>query len=178
MKHLVVILIAVVTLIGVGACASTPASPPPADGAAEASTGAASSPAAATAPAAPAKADSGAKKSLYERLGGKPAIEAVIDEFLKNVATDNRIAHRFALSNLKDLRNKLVDQVCGATGGPCKYAGVDMKTAHRGMRIKSGEFDALVEDLVKALDTFKVPATEKGELLGALGGMKPDIVEE
>jgi hemoglobin len=51
-----------------------------------------------------------------------------------------------------------------------------MKTVHKGMRIRDNEFDALVEDLVKSLDKFKVPAKEKNELLGILGPMKPDIV--
>jgi hemoglobin len=44
------------------------------------------------------------------------------------------------------------------------------------MKITDAEFTALVEDLVKSLDKFKVPAREKNELLGALGGMKPQIV--
>jgi hemoglobin len=52
-----------------------------------------------------------------------------------------------------------------------------MKTTHAGMRITNGDFNALVEDLVAALDKFKVPAKEKGELLGLLGPMKKDIVE-
>jgi hemoglobin len=160
----------VVTLI-VFACARC-ASTPPSTSSSTASPPAESSAGAATSPATPGD------KSLYERLGGKAAIEAVIDELLKNVANDARIAHRFALTDLKDLRNKLVDLVCGATGGPCKYAGGDMKSVHRGQRIKSADFDALVEDLIKALDTFKVPDREKGELLGALAAMKPDIVEE
>jgi truncated hemoglobin YjbI len=64
-----------------------------------------------------------------------------------------------------------------ATGGPCQYSGLDMKKSHRRMGVTTGEFNALVEDLVKALDKFKVPDKEKNELLGALGGMKADIVE-
>ena len=51
-----------------------------------------------------------------------------------------------------------------------------MTDAHRGMNITDGEFTALVDDLVRSLDKFKVPAQEKGELLTALGGMKPQIV--
>ena len=51
-----------------------------------------------------------------------------------------------------------------------------MRDAHTGMKITDAEFNALVEDLVKSLDKFKVPAKEKSELLGALGGMKGDIV--
>jgi len=64
-----------------------------------------------------------------------------------------------------------------ATGGPCQYKGRDMKTTHVGMNISNADFEALVEDLVKALDTFHVPAREKVELLRLLSPMKKDIVE-
>ena len=114
--------------------------------------------------------------SLYDRLGGKPAIAAVVDDFIGNVAGDSRINGRFANANIPRLKQMLVDQICAASGGPCTYAGRDMVSAHRGMHITDGEFGALVGDLVKSLDKFKVPEKEKGELLGALGGMKPQIV--
>lgn len=117
-----------------------------------------------------------AKKSLYERLGGLPAIKAVVKDFLGNVGSDKRINARFAKSDLGKLEKHLVDQVCAATGGPCKYTGRSMAESHKGMKITEAEFTALVEDLVAALDKHKVPAAEKGELLGALGGMKGDIV--
>jgi hemoglobin len=116
------------------------------------------------------------KTSLYDRLGGKPAITAVVDDFIGNVAADSRINRRFADANIPQLKTMLVDQICQATGGPCVYKGRDMKAAHRGMHITEAEFGALVEDLVKSLDKFKVGAQEKSELLSALGGMKPDIV--
>ena len=115
--------------------------------------------------------------SLYDRLGGKPAIEAVVDQFIQNVAADQRINGFFANADIEDLSAKLVDQICQASGGPCAYGGLDMKTAHRGMGVRDEHFNALVEDLVAALDTFNVPEREKKELLGALGPMKGDIVE-
>jgi hemoglobin len=117
-----------------------------------------------------------AQASLYDRLGGKPAITAVVDDFVGNVAGDSRINRRFAGTNIPRLKTMLVDQICEASGGPCKYTGRSMRDVHTGMNISDAEFGALVEDLVKSLDKFKVPATEKGELLGALGGMKGDIV--
>jgi hemoglobin len=126
-----------------------------------------------------ASMDSGggmAKKSLYDRLGGKPAITAVVDDFIGNVAGDNRINRRFANANIPRLKTMLVDQICETSGGPCKYTGATMLDAHRGMNVTDAEFTALVEDLVKSLDKFKVPAQEKNELLTALGGMKPQIV--
>lgn len=121
------------------------------------------------------------KKSLYSRLGGKNSITAVVDEFVNNCATDTRINKFFAETakdkkRLAKFKTNLVNQICQASGGPCKYAGKDMKTAHKGMGITDADFGALVEDLVKALDKFKVGATEKNELLGALGPMKGDIV--
>jgi hemoglobin len=124
----------------------------------------------------PAPVAEGEKKSLYERLGGLEAITAVIDEFLVNVLADERINARFANADKPRLRQMLIDQLCEATGGPCKYAGKNMVESHAGMNITEDEFNALVEDLVKALDKFKVPEAEKNELLGALGGMKGDIV--
>lgn len=139
---------------------------------------------------APAHAQSGsmmsksaAPKSLYARLGGKTAIKAVIDEFVNIVAADTRINKFFADTagnpkRLASFKQKLVDQVCQASGGPCKYKGKDMKSAHAGMGVSEADFNALVEDLVKALDKFKVGETEKNELLGALGPMKSDIVEK
>jgi hemoglobin len=116
-------------------------------------------------------------KSLYDRLGGKTAISAVVDQFVANVAADTRINGRFATTDIPKLKGHLVDQVCMATGGPCRYTGRDMKTTHAGMKISNADFGALVEDLTNALDTSKVSASEKGELLGLLAPMKKEIVE-
>jgi hemoglobin len=122
--------------------------------------------------------DGNGEKSLYDRLGGKPVITAVVDDFIGNVAGDTRINQRFATADIPRLKTMLVNQICEASGGPCKYTGASMKDAHRGMKITDAEFNALVEDLVKSLDKFKVPAQEKGELLAALGSMKSDIVNQ
>jgi len=134
---------------------------------------------------APLLGQSGATKepSLYMRLGEKKAITAVVDEFVARVAADKRINSFFAQTaadpaRLKAFKGKLVDQICMASGGPCKYTGKDMKSAHSGMGVSGADFDALVEDLVAALDKFKVAAHEKDQLVGALGPMKTDIVEK
>ena len=125
----------------------------------------------------PSAAGATATRTLYDRLGGKPAITAVIDQFVANVAADRRINGRFASTDIPRLKGHLIDQVCSATGGPCLYTGRDMKRTHSGMQINTAEFEALVQDLVAALDTFHVAAREKQELLGLLGPMKKDIVE-
>jgi hemoglobin len=123
------------------------------------------------------------EKSLYDRLGGKKAITAVVEEFVGRVAADHRINAFFATTaadpqRLMAFKGKLVDQICQASGGPCTYTGKDMKTAHMGMGVSGADFNALVDDLVGALDKFKVPQLEKDQLLGALGPMKGEIVEK
>jgi len=124
-----------------------------------------------------------AKDALYKSLGEKKAIVAVVDEFVGNVAADKRINAFFAKTaadpkKLAAFKTKLVDQICEAAGGPCKYKGKNMKDAHKGMGISSADFGALVEDLVKALDKFNVKPGDKQALLGVLGPMKSDIVEK
>lgn len=119
--------------------------------------------------------------SLYERLGGVNAISAVVDKFLSNVVGDNRINGFFSAtvanpSRTQLLRNNLIDQIGEASGGPLKYKGKDMTTAHTGMNITDAQFNALVEDLVASLNYYKVPSTEQNDLLTILGGLKPQIV--
>lgn len=118
------------------------------------------------------------KKSLFERLGGKPAVEAVIDDFLGRVSQDTTINAGFAVSHVPRVRQRLIELVTVGTGGPGTYSGRDMVAAHAGQGVTNAQFDALVGHLVATLDKFKVPAAEKGELLGILGPMRGAIVEE
>jgi hemoglobin len=154
-----------------GCASSTPEHEPPPP-TTTATSSASSRPAAAS--AAPA---AGQGKSLFDRLGGLPAVEAVVADFAGNVIADEKINVTFAVTDLDLFKKHLVEFVCAATGGPCKYAGLSMKAAHENMGVTGAQFDALVGDLVKTLDKFHVPEREKGELLGALAPLKKDIVE-
>ena len=116
--------------------------------------------------------------SLYDSLGGKDAIVAVVDDFSSRCAADGRINQKFARTDITRLRKMLVDQVCEATGGPCRYTGRDMKEAHLDMGVTAGEFTALVGNLIATLSQFKVPQAEQDELISALAPMQGDIVED
>lgn len=133
------------------------------------------------APAADSPPAPAAASTLYERLGGRDAIVAVVDSFVARVASDSRINGFFTATagdpaRLAAFKSKLVDQICQASGGPCTYAGKDMKSAHAGMKVTNAHFDALVEDLVATLTAFNVAQTDQDALLGVLGPMRPDIV--
>jgi hemoglobin len=120
------------------------------------------------------------EKSLYDRLGGYNAIAAVVDEFIKRLATDPQEGRFFvghSTDSQKRIRQHVVDQLCMATGGPCVYTGRDMKTAHAGLKITEADWDISVKHLSATLEQFKVPEKEKGEVLGAISSFKKDIVE-
>ena len=117
--------------------------------------------------------------TLYKRLGGREGIALVVGDFVTNMAGDSRVNARFKDMKgpeAEKLKSNLADQICDATGGPCSYLGRDMKTTHKGMKITDSEWNATVENLVKALDKNKVDPKDKTELLGLLGPMKADIV--
>ena len=118
------------------------------------------------------------EKSLYQRLGGEKAITAVVDDFTARVAADKRINMFFAKTDIPHFKGCLVNQLCEATGGPCKYTCRSMKDTHAGMGVTTADFNALVEDLVATLNKFKVGKTEQDELLAILGPMQKDIVEK
>jgi hemoglobin len=116
-------------------------------------------------------------QSLYDRLGGQPAIIAVVDDAIGNASADPRINQRFNAAGIPRLKKNLADLICLRTGGPCKYTGQSMADAHEGMHITDAEFDALAEDIGKSLNKFKVPAREQGELMAALGQMRNAVVD-
>jgi hemoglobin len=123
-------------------------------------------------------------QTLYTRLGGSAAIDTVVAVFIWNVAADNEINFFFAPvladssgTRYRLLRQNLVQQICMVTGGPCLYMGRDMRTAHGGMSITINQFNALVNDLVAAMNTLAVPQTEQNDLLAILGPLCHDIVD-
>ncbi|HEV7644873.1 MAG TPA: group 1 truncated hemoglobin [Pyrinomonadaceae bacterium] len=121
------------------------------------------------------------QKSLYERLGGYDAIAAVSDDFIGRLGK-SKLLGRFVVGLSEDSKKKLrqhfVDFICNATGGPCLYIGRDMKTTHAGLGIDEKDWEEGVKLLGETLDHFKVPAKEKGELVGAVAALKKDIVEK
>ena len=117
--------------------------------------------------------------ALYDRLGGVDAIRAVVKDFVEEqVANDPRINARFANADIPKLEEHLTNQICEATGGPCKYTGRSMKESHAGMGITEAEWSALVEDLQRSLAKFQGPQAEQDELIALLATMHDDIVEK
>jgi hemoglobin len=115
-------------------------------------------------------------RSLFDRLGGLPAITAVVDDFVNTTGADTRINMFFVNTDVPKLKQAMVDQICEATGGPCKYTGKSMEESHRNMKVTAKDFEVFMEDLEVTLERFRVPAREKGEVLAAFRTMQKDVV--
>ena len=116
-------------------------------------------------------------KSLYDRLGGGDAISALTESWVARVGGDDRANGKFVRTDIERLKKEVVDQLCGATGGPCTYTGRSMLETHAGMLVTAGEFDVVMRHLGAALDELNVPQTEQDELVDLLRPMRDDIVE-
>jgi len=113
---------------------------------------------------------------LYDQLGGKENIRTVTDDFVARVKADPRIGDQFQNTDASRLASQLTDQVCEATGGPCKYVGLDMKAAHAGMTITKAHFNALVEVLVASMNAKGVPFDLQTDILALLAPMHRDVI--
>lgn len=123
----------------------------------------------------------GPTTSLYKRLGGYDALAAVSDDFLGRLASDKQLGRFFqgvSKAHVQSIRQHIVDFLCMATGGPCIYVGRDMKSTHTGLGITGADWDRMVVLLVQTFDKFGVPERERKDVLGALGGLKGDIVDK
>jgi hemoglobin len=130
--------------------------------------------------AAAQSSDEGA--SLYERLGGLPAISLIIDEFVDAFIADPLIMANPAVRERKTaeaapyIKFQVTALLCEAAGGPCSYTGLDLRTAHDGLNVTAGEWDRMVEIFAGTLERHRVPEQEQGEVFAILGPTREDIV--
>ena len=116
------------------------------------------------------------EKTLYERLGGATGIAAITEDIWSNHISNPLVKNRYVKSDPENVK-RLVREMFGAgTGGPETYTGQDMLTAHTGMNINDQEFNAVIDDVLKALKSNNIGEQENNEVLAILWSMKGDIV--
>lgn len=114
----------------------------------------------------------------YQELGGKAGVEKIVDNFINEISFDQNIVKFFEGTDINRLREKLIEQFCHESGGPCEYTGDSMKDVHAGMDITKGEFNRVVELLQAAMDDAGTPQTAQNRLIRSLAPMRPDIIHQ
>ncbi|MDE1168023.1 MAG: group 1 truncated hemoglobin [Pseudomonas sp.] len=116
--------------------------------------------------------------SLYQALGQRAGIQKIVEGMLLNIARDPRIVEHFRKIDIARLRDKLVEQFCVEAGGPCVYTGDSMAESHKGQHLTRSDFNALVEDLIKAMEAQNVPVPAQNRLLARLAPMRGEVIEK
>lgn len=117
-----------------------------------------------------------AEDTLYQDMGGVDVIKKIANDTADNVLADPRTKATFDNTNMDRFRILLGEQFCTVAGGPCQYTGRDMHDAHKGLHLTNMDFNAVVEDLQKAMDKNGVSFATQNRFLARLAPMQHDVV--
>ena len=117
--------------------------------------------------------------TLYEKIGGKAAVDASVDLFYKKVISDERISHFFEGIDMKDQRRKQILFFTYAFGGPIKYSGQNMRDAHAKLvekGLNDDHFNAVMENLGQTLQELGVPGDLIQEAAAIAESTRKDVL--
>ena len=113
--------------------------------------------------------------SLYDAIGGEPALVAVVNDFYDRVVGDPELAGFFAGISMNKLKGRQVEFFAAALGGPHSYSGAPMRLAHQGRGIRQEHFDLVAGHLVAALHAASVPEEIISQIVGLVAPLAKDI---
>jgi len=119
------------------------------------------------------------EKSLYEKLGGAPAVEAAVDIFYRKVLMDDRISEFFEGVDMDRQASKQKAFLTMAFGGPHNYTGADMRRGHAHLvarGLNDSHFDAVVENLAQTLRELGVTDDLIGQVAAIAESTRNDVL--
>lgn len=114
--------------------------------------------------------------TLYERLGGEEKVRKIVRDVLQKNFDNPIIGHHFKHVDMEKLNQLVFDFFSMGTGGPHKYTGRDMSTAHANLGITNDDFERANIDTILALQENGVGQAEITEIIGILDSMKGDVI--
>lgn len=100
-------------------------------------------------------------ESAFLAIGGASAVTAVVDEFYHRLLDDPATAPFFqqmlATGRLPALKRHQVLMLVKVLGGPDRYAGRDLGSAHADLRITEDVYQRVSLHLLTVMHDFKVP---------------------
>ena len=114
--------------------------------------------------------------TLYDKLGGKVAVENVVNELFKRVLADRELNPSFADTDMARTKRHLTDFLAQASGGPKPYTGRTMTKAHEDLGITEQHFNLFVGHLVGAMKWAGVAKEDIDQLTAKVTPLKRDVV--
>ncbi|WP_342340265.1 group I truncated hemoglobin [Brumicola pallidula] len=115
-------------------------------------------------------------QSLYQALGGKSKIEEIVDNYINEIAFDERTYAFFKDSNMQRVKEKLSEQLCVMAQGPCTYSGDSMEQVHSGMNITEADFNHGVDLFINAMNKADIPYMLQNRLLKAVAKTRDQMI--
>lgn len=114
--------------------------------------------------------------SLYEQLGGKQKLELIANNFVNEIAFNEEIYSYFEETNIERFTEKLVEQLCVMSNGPCTYTGDSMEQVHGGMQITENHFNLTVDLFIAAMDKAEIPHRLQNQLLKEMAKTRDEML--
>jgi hemoglobin len=116
--------------------------------------------------------------SDFERIGGAPAVAAVVEELYKRVTVDPLVGHYFDSVDLPRLKRHMVLMLTSVLGGPEEYEGRTLEEAHQPLHISDEDYARVGEHLMAILAEAGAPEDVQGDVAGVLGAVRPQVVSK
>lgn len=113
---------------------------------------------------------------LYRELGGQEGVRALAVEYVRRLKVDPHLHTFFEKVDLVNFGDRLTEQICVVSGGPCEYQGARMKNVHADYEIRMSDFNAVVTLLQQTMEAQHIPFATQNQLLARLAPMHRDIV--
>jgi hemoglobin len=117
--------------------------------------------------------------TLYEELGGAPAMDAAVDLFYRKVLADDRISRFFDDVDMDRQAAKQKAFLTMVTGGPANYTGQDMRVGHKHLverGLDDSHVDAVIENLGETLRELGVGEGQIGQVAALANSVRDDVL--
>jgi hemoglobin len=115
------------------------------------------------------------KQSLYERLGGEAAIEAMVNNLYARVLADDELRHFFENTSMDKQRAMQLEFLCAALDGPVTYSGKPLTHVHQGRGITTRHFSIFVQHFIDTLRALGVSGEDADEVISRLNTRANEI---
>jgi hemoglobin len=114
--------------------------------------------------------------TLYERLGEMDGIGNIVRDTIALHHANPDVSHYFEGVDDEKLAKHVVAFFAAGTGGPTNYEGRDMTSTHATMNMSDADFDSVVVDVLKAVDSNGIDAEAKAEVAAILESLRPAVM--
>ncbi|WP_226012055.1 group I truncated hemoglobin [Halomicrobium salinisoli] len=114
--------------------------------------------------------------TLYERIGGRETVDALVETFYDRVLADESLEPYFEDADPAELEAHQKQFITYAAGGADEWNGRSMAEAHEHLDVTDAAFDRVTEHLDESLRTHDVAEADREELLDAVAALRNEVV--